>query len=54
MGRFPGGGNDNPLEYVCLGNPMDRGNLTEYSPWVSVRTGHHLATEHNNNDNFIK
>ena len=24
-GRFPGGGNGNPLQYSCLGNPMDRG-----------------------------
>ena len=24
-GRCPGGGNGNPLEYSCLGNPMDRG-----------------------------
>ena len=24
-GRAPGGGNDNPLQYCCLGNPMDRG-----------------------------
>ena len=24
-GRFPGEGNDNPLEYSCLGSPMDRG-----------------------------
>ena len=24
-GRCPGGGNDNPLQYSCLGNPMDRG-----------------------------
>ena len=24
-GRSPGGGNDNPLQYSCLGNPMDRG-----------------------------
>ena len=23
-GRFPGEGNDNPLRYSCLGNPMDR------------------------------
>ena len=22
---FPGGGNGNPLQYSCLGNPMDRG-----------------------------
>ena len=24
-GRFPGEGNGNPLQYSCLGNPMDRG-----------------------------
>ena len=23
--RSPGKGNDNPLQYYCLGNPMDRG-----------------------------
>ena len=23
--RFPGEGNGNPLQYSCLGNPMDRG-----------------------------
>ena len=23
--RSPGGGNGNPLQYSCLGNPMDRG-----------------------------
>ena len=25
LGRFPGGGNSNPLQYSCLENPMDRG-----------------------------
>ena len=25
-GRFPGEGNGNPLQYSCLGNPMDRGD----------------------------
>ena len=24
-GRSPGEGNNNPLQYYCLGNPMDRG-----------------------------
>ena len=24
-GRSPGGGNDNPFQYSCLENPMDRG-----------------------------
>ena len=25
LGRSPGGGNGNPRQYSCLGNPMDRG-----------------------------
>ena len=25
LGRCPGGGNGNPLQYSCLENPMDRG-----------------------------
>ena len=25
LGRSPGERNDNPLQYSCLGNPMDRG-----------------------------
>ena len=24
LGRSPGGGHDNPLQYSCLENPMDR------------------------------
>ena len=32
-GRFPGEGNGNPLQYSCLGNPIDRRSLTGYSPW---------------------
>ena len=25
LGRFPGGGNGNPLQHSCLENPMDKG-----------------------------
>ena len=25
LGRFPGEGNGNPLQYSCLGNPVDKG-----------------------------
>ena len=25
LGRSPGGGNGNPVQFSCLGNPMDRG-----------------------------
>ena len=36
-GSSPGGGNGNPLQYSCLGNPMNRGTwwATVYSPWVA-------------------
>ena len=32
LGRSPGGENGNPLQYSCLGNPMDRGAW-----WPTVR-----------------
>ena len=25
LGRYPGEGNENPLQYSCLGNPLNRG-----------------------------
>jgi len=31
-GRYPGEGNGNPLQYLCLENPMDRGSWRGYSP----------------------
>ena len=30
--RSPGKGNGDPLQYSCLGNPMDRGDLAGYRP----------------------
>ena len=34
LGRPPGEGNGNPLQYSCLENPMDRGAWqAAYSPW---------------------
>ena len=32
-GRSPGEGNGNPLQYSCLGNPMDRDLVVGFSPW---------------------
>ena len=32
LGRSPGGGNGNPLQYSWLKNPMDRGNLVGCNP----------------------
>ena len=31
--KFPGEGNDNPLQYSCLENPMDRGS------WLATAQG---------------
>ena len=36
-GRFPAEGNGNPLQYSCLGNPMEKGTL-----WATV---HGVAKE---------
>ena len=34
LGRFPGGGHGNPLQYSCLENPHGQRSLqTTYSPW---------------------
>ena len=35
LGRSPGGGHGNPLQYSCLENPMDRGAWQAVVPWVS-------------------
>ena len=43
-GRSPGEGNGYPLQYSCLGNPMD-GRSLGYSPWGCRRVGHNLVTE---------
>ena len=44
VGRSPGEGNDSPLQYSCLGNPVDRGTW-----WATVqgvaRVGHNLVTK---------
>ena len=48
--RSPGEGNDNPLQYSCLENPMDRGawqapvhEVIQSQTWLSMHT--HLRTE---------
>ena len=44
LGRFPGEGNGNPLQYSWLENPVDRVVLVGYSPWDHKRSD---MTEHN-------
>ena len=31
--KSPGGGNGNPLQYSCLGNPHGQRSLVGYCPW---------------------
>ena len=33
LGRSPGGGHGNPLQYSCLENPYGQRGLAGYSPW---------------------
>ena len=44
LGRSPGGQHDNPLQYSCLENPMDRGAWWAIDRGVR-RVGHNLATK---------
>ena len=45
LGRSPGEGNGNPLQYSCLENPMERRSLAGYSPWGRKRVEYNLATK---------
>ena len=45
LGRSPGGGNGNPLQYSCLENPMDR-VLVGYSPWGCKESDTTKVTQH--------
>ena len=45
LGRSPGEGNGNPLQYSCLGNPMDRGAW-----WATVRGG---VTKESNTTDYL-
>ena len=43
-GRSPGEENGNPLQYSCLGNPMDRGAWQATVHGIA-RVGHDFATK---------
>ena len=44
-GRSPGEGNGNPLQYSCLGNPMDREAWWATVHGVAKESDHNLATK---------
>ena len=44
LGRSPGEGNGNPLQYSCLKTHGQR-SLIGYSSWGPKRVGHDIATE---------
>ena len=46
LGRSPRGGDGNPLQYPCLGNPTDRGAMS-YGPWGHKELD---VTEHTHTD----
>ena len=45
LGRSPGEGNGSPLQYSCLGNPMDRGAWQATVPEVPRVVGHDFVTK---------
>ena len=44
LGRSPGEGNGNPLQYFCLGNPMDR-SVWQDTVHEVAQVRHDLATK---------
>ena len=45
VGLIPGEGNNNPLQYSCLGKSHGQRSLVGYSPWACKRVGHNLVTK---------
>ena len=45
LGKFPGVGHGNPLQYSCLENPMDRGAWQTIVHGVARRVRYNLATK---------
>ena len=57
LGRSPGGGHGNPLQYSCLENPHGLRSLASYSPWgrkESAMTEWLSTAQHSTYLNLIK
>ena len=52
LGRHPGGGHGNPLQYSCLGNPHGQRSLVGCSPWGDKESDmtERLSTAHTAQD----
>ena len=51
-GRCPGGGHDNPLQYSCQDDPMDRGAWGATVPGVTKESD--ITYQLHNNKKFIR
>ena len=56
LGRSPGEGNDNPLQYSCLENPMDRGawQATVHGVIKELDTAERLNSKQQQQQNFSR
>ena len=48
LGRSPGEGSDNPLQYSCLEESHGQRNLAGCSPWGSQKSWTQLVTKEQN------
>ena len=46
LGRSPGGGHGNPLQYSCLESPHGQRSLAGYSPWDHAESDTTEVNEH--------
>ena len=55
LGRSPGGGHGNPLQYSCLENPHRQRSLVGYSPWgcKELDTTEQLNTAHSHKYAYV-
>ena len=55
LGRSPGEGHGNPLQYSCLGNPYGQRSLVVYSPWGCKESDmtEQLSTQHRSDNSYI-
>ena len=53
LGRSPGGGSGNPLQYSCLENPHEQRSLVGYRPWSHRQTLLKQLSTHTQNCQYL-